>query len=72
MSWNVLAAGSLSSNLLTVDGAAVAKINGPFAASSGANFSATFGSLPVGLHSFVITATDNAGRSAQFSNTFVA
>ena len=71
MTWNVQDSGTVVNSSLSVDGTPVAKISGPFtAASGGVNFSGKFGSLPVGLHNYTITATDNSGKSSQFKGTF--
>ena len=53
----------------SIDGTTVTGVSGPFATSSGVNFSAPLGSLAAGTHSYRIAATDNLGRqSASLAN----
>jgi subtilase family serine protease len=70
MTWNAQASGGVRSASLTVDGAPVRRIFGPYVAVSGANFSGVFGGLPVGTHHYTITAFDTVGNSSQYSGTF--
>ena len=51
---------------LTVDGASVSKVYGPYTAASGVNFSGQFGTLAAGNHTYVITATDKLGNSSTY------
>ncbi len=69
MSWSATDSAGLSSATLKVDGVTV-KVNGPYATATGANFSATFGASAAGNHSYVITATDKAGKSSTYNGTF--
>ena len=55
---------------LTVDGASVSQVNGPYTAASGVNFSGEFGTLAAGNHSYVITAMDKLGNSSTLSGKF--
>jgi len=70
ISWNAAGFG-VASTALTIDGVAATNISGPYAASSGVNYARAFGSLASGSHTYVITATDNAGRWSQYAGTFV-
>jgi hypothetical protein len=72
MSWNVQDPDGIRSSTLTVDGVAVSRINGPYRASAGVNFSGIFGALSLGTHSYSITATDNLGNSSKKTGTFEA
>ena len=71
ITWNVAAAYGVASSSLTIDGAAVTNFFGPYTAPPGVNYSGTFSALSVGSHTYAITATDNAGNSAQHTGTFV-
>ena len=55
---------------LTIDGASVSKVYGPYAAASGVNFSGQFGTLAAGNHTYVITATDKLGNASTSSGQF--
>jgi hypothetical protein len=70
ISWNVLDATPVATTTLQIDGKTVSDIAGPFSADSGVNFSASIASLAVGLHSYIITATDTAGNASSITNTF--
>ena len=70
MTWNVQYQNGIGSTRLTVDGAAVSKIYGPYSASVGVNYSSIYGNLSVGTHTYAITATDGAGNSSQYTGTF--
>lgn len=64
ISWNVLSPNTIVNTTLQIDGANVTGVIGPFASSSGVNFSGPLGSLVAGSHSYRITATDNVGRQS--------
>jgi large repetitive protein len=70
ISWNAADPDGVTSSTLTIDGAAVSGVLGPFSAPSGVNFSAPIGFLADGTHSFTITATDGANNTSSFSDTF--
>ena len=70
MTWNAQDSSGVASCSLAVDGAAVSSIHGPYMAAAGVNFSAAFGTLSAGTHSYTITAIDTLGNSSQYSGTF--
>lgn len=70
ITWNAAAASGMARVGLTVDGVTVTKLYGPYAAATGANYSGLFGKLAAGDHSYVITATDIAGKTTQLPGTF--
>ena len=70
MSWNVQDPDGVSGASLTVDGVNVPRVNGPYRASPGVNFSGIYGSLSVGTHTYVITATDSLGNPSKKTGTF--
>jgi hypothetical protein len=69
ITWNAASSNGVASTTLTIDGAG-ASVSNPYSALSGVNYSAALGSLATGSHTYVITATDNSGRYAQFSGVF--
>ena len=64
MSWNAVDADGVAGASLTIDGASVSKVYGPYTAASGVNFSGQFGTLAAGNHTYVITATDKLGNAS--------
>ena len=70
MNWNVQDPDGVKSASLTVDGEPASKINGPYTAAAGVNFSGIFGTLSVGTYNYIITATDKLGNSSQYTGTF--
>jgi hypothetical protein len=72
ISWNAAASGGAASCSLTLDGASVSNVYGPWAASTGANYQGAIGTVSAGIHSYVITATSVAGQSSQYTGWFVA
>jgi cyclophilin family peptidyl-prolyl cis-trans isomerase len=60
-------AGGFAWQSVTVDGRAIAPINGPYA---GQYYSCSIGTWAVGNHSYVIQATDGTGYKCQSSGTF--
>jgi hypothetical protein len=56
--------------MVEIDGSIASSIGGPYAASSGVNYSAPLGSLAAGSHSYTITATDRAGNVSTSTNNF--
>jgi len=70
ISWNAAASGGVASCSLTLDGAAVANVYGPWAASSGAVYEGAIGTVSAGSHTYVITATNAAGQSSQYTTWF--
>ncbi len=70
ITWNAADSADVLNSGLTIDGTAVANVFGPYAATTGQNYSGAFGTLAPGSHSYVITATDSAGVWSQFNGTF--
>ena len=70
ITWNAPDSDGVASASLTVDGANVSKVYGPYTAASGVNFGADYGTLTAGTHNYVITATDKAGNSSTYNGTF--
>ena len=60
-------AGKIVSQTMTVDGRAIAPINGPY---SGLYYLCPIGSWPAGTHSYAIHATDAKGNTANSTGTF--
>ena len=71
ITWNAAASAGVESSSLTIDGAAVTKISGPYTAPPGVNYSGAFGTLSAGTHTYVITAIDGNSQSWQYTGTFV-
>ena len=70
ISWNAADSDGVASATLSIDGANVSGIGGPYSASSGVNFSSSYGSLGAGNHAYVIAATDKAGNTSTYNGTF--
>ncbi len=70
ISWNVFSANGVASATVAIDGKTASSIGGPYAASSGVNYSAPLGSLAAGSHTYTITATDKAGNVSTATATF--
>jgi hypothetical protein len=68
ISWN--AADGVAACSLKIDGVTVARVNGPYKAAFGANYSAALGALAAGNHKYTITATDKSGHSSTALGTF--
>jgi large repetitive protein len=64
ISWNVFSPNTISRSTLQIDGVTIGSVIGPFAASSGVNFSASLAGLAAGNHTYRITATDTLGRQS--------
>lgn len=71
ITWNAAALAGVASTSLTIDGAAIKHLAGPFIAPPGVNFAGSLGTLAAGNHTYVIAATDGAGRSTTLTGTFV-
>ncbi len=67
ITWNAAAAAGVASSSLTIDGTAVKNVYGPYTAPPGVNYSGAYGTLSSGSHTYVITATDDAGNSWQYT-----
>ncbi len=70
ITWNAADSDGVTASTLTIDGKNAAQIYGPYKATSGVNYSAAIGTLTAGSHEYVITATDKAGHSSSFSDSF--
>ncbi len=70
LSWNVVASNPLSATSIKIDGTTVLKVSGPYQAASGVNFSAVYGTLTPGNHTYLIRATDKAGNTSSLPGTF--
>ena len=68
ISWNAVDSDGVASASITINGSSV-KVNGPYAAASGVNFSASYGTLAAGDYPYVITATDKVGNSSSLNGT---
>jgi hypothetical protein len=70
ISWNAADNDGVANSHLQIDGKNVAKIYGPYQAASGVNYSASTAAILAGHHTYVITATDKAGHSSNYSGAF--
>ncbi len=71
ISWNAVDPDGVASSTLKIDGKTVSNVSGPYAATSGVNFSAAYGALAVGDHTYTITATDKRGNVSSSSGSFI-
>ena len=72
ITWAATAAHPITSATLTIDGAAVTPVNGPYGPSGGTFFfSAPFAPLAAGTHTYVIQVTNNQSVGSGTSGTFV-
>jgi hypothetical protein len=72
ITWAATAAHPIASATLTIDGSAVSPVNGPYGPSGGTFFfSALFGPLAAGTHTYVIQVVNNQGVVGGSSGTFV-
>ena len=67
ITWNAVDSIGVGTTRLAIDGLPAADVYGPYAAASGADYAGVYGSLSAGSHTYVITATDNAGNSSQYT-----
>jgi hypothetical protein len=72
ITWNAAAGSGTATCSLTLDGASVTNVYGPWAATSGAGYEGVIGTVADGTHTYVITATDGAGNKSQYTGWFVA
>ena len=70
ISWNAADSNGVTKVGLKIDGKVVSQINGPYAAASGVNYFAKLGSLMVGKHAYIITATDKYGKASTLNGSF--
>jgi large repetitive protein len=71
ISWNSAAASGTTSCSLTLDGAGVTNVYGPWAATTGATYEGSIGTVAEGCHTYVISATDGAGQTSHYTGWFV-
>ncbi len=73
ITWSVTDANTITARSLTVDGAAVTVIYGPFATAESDvhNWSGRLNPLAAGTHNFTIQVTDSGGEMGSFSGSFV-
>jgi large repetitive protein len=64
ISWNVFDTNTIRNSTLQIDGVTIGGVIGPFAASTGVNFSASLSGISAGSHNYRITATDSLGRQS--------
>ncbi len=67
ITWEATSASGIASQTMTVNGRAIAPINGPY---GGLYYSCSIGTWSAGDHAYVITATDSKGVSFSSSGTF--
>ena len=70
ISWNAVDSDGVASSTLKIDGNTISNVGGPYAAASGVNFSASYGTLAAGSHAYTITATDKLGNVSTLNGTF--
>ncbi len=70
ITWNVVAPAGFSATSVKIDSTTTLKVGGPYAATSGYYFSASYGNLTAGSHAYVITATDKSGQSTTLPGSF--
>jgi large repetitive protein len=70
ISWNAKASSGTASCSLSLDGATVTDVYGPWTSSTGASYQAAIGSVSDGVHTYIITATDSAGKSSTYTGWF--
>ena len=71
ITWNVSGLNPIASSTLQIDKTTVLNVLGPLASpTGGVNFSAPLGTLSVGTHTYLITATDTLGNVSTSSNNF--
>lgn len=68
--WNAYDANGVRSSTVKIDGVKIRKLYGPYRAASGVNYSAYYGALSVGTHTYTITATDKKGHVSTATGTF--
>ncbi len=70
ISWNALDTDGVAGASVAIDGKTASSIGGPYAASSGVNYSAPLGTLAAGTHTYTITATDKLGNVSTLDGSF--
>ena len=70
ISWNAVDPDGAAGSTVKIDGISVSNVGGPYTATSGVNFSAPYGSLAAGSHSYIITAIDKLGNPSQYTGSF--
>jgi hypothetical protein len=71
ITWNAAASSGTATCSVTLDGAAVSNVYGPWAATSGATYEGVIGEVAEGTHTYVITATDSAGNTSHYTGWFM-
>jgi hypothetical protein len=72
MTWSAVDPDGVTGATLQVDGKNVTSVYGPYPTASGADFSATLGTLSAGIHSYAIVATDKTSNKTApaYTGTF--
>ncbi len=70
ITWNAAAVTGIKASTLTIDGANVTAISGPWDAASGENYQGTFTGLGSGNHIYTLTATSRAGLTTTSTGNF--
>ena len=70
ITWNTAAVTGIKAVALTIDGAGVSNVTGPWDASSGVNFEGVFGGISSGSHYYSITVTSGAGVTTRSVGVF--
>ena len=71
ITWNVVDALGVAAASITIDNIVMTNVYGPYNVPPGVTFSAQYGALSFGSHTYVITAADNASNVSQYTGTFV-
>jgi large repetitive protein len=71
ITWNAAASGGVASCSISLDGATVTNVYGPWAATTGATYESVIGEVAEGVHTYVITATDNSGNTSRYTSWFL-
>ena len=69
ITWNAADAAGIACSSLTIDGAVVTTVYGPYTVAPGLKYAGVYGTLSAGTHNYTITATDNRGNSSQYTDT---
>ena len=64
ITWNVTDSAGIQTSSITIDGAKVSAVYGPYGPANNASYAAAVGTLSTGSHTYVITATDVTGVAA--------
>ena len=72
MSWNAYDVDGVAACSLKVDGVLAHNLYGPYKTASGVNYSANFGALSAGTHTYKITAVDKHGNGTSVTGTLTS